>query len=183
MDAVNGLGCDLQCTLETECHVCAPDIVINGLRKMDDIQSLFTEKIGCFLCAVSAEDHKTVKAELIISLFHGLNLIQSLLIRYAHQFERLSGCSENSSALSQYPGKVLSCKHTIFPVDQSLISVIKSINFKVLNAVAQTLHNASHSCVQCLTVTTTCQQTDSFNHSVLHSVHFYVHILFVAARM
>ena len=182
MDAVNGICCDLQSALEAKGHICTPDIIINGLRKMDDIQAFLAEKIGGFLRSVSAEDHKTVKTELIVSLFHGLNLVQSLLIRNPHQFEWLSGCSENSSALSQDSGKVPGCKHTVFPVDQSLISVIKSINLKVLNAVAQTLYNASHGCVQCLTVTTACQQADSFNHSVLHSVPSYVHILFVAVH-
>ena len=182
MDAVNGIGCDLQRTLETKGHVCSPDIIINSLRKMDDIQAFLTEKIGCFLCSVSTENHKTVKAEFIVSLLHCLNLIQSLLIRNPHQFERLSGCSENGSALSQDSGKILGCEHTVFPVDQSLISIIKAINLKILNAVAQSLYNASHGRVQCLTVTTACQQADSFNHSVLHSVPSYVHILFVAVH-
>lgn len=140
---VNGICCDLQSALKPKV-ISVPQISLSMVFGRWMIFRPSSRRRLRFLRSVSAEDHKTVKTELIVSLFHGLNLVQSLLIRNPHQFEWLSGCSENSSALSQDSEKVPGCKHTVFPVDQSLISVIKSINLKVLNAVAQTLYNASH---------------------------------------
>ena len=37
MDAVDGICSNIHCTVETECHIRSPDIIINGLRKMDDV--------------------------------------------------------------------------------------------------------------------------------------------------
>ena len=108
MDAVNGICCDLQSALEAKGHICTPDIIINGLRKMDDIQAFLAEKIGGFLRSVSAEDHKTVKTELLVSLFHGLNLIQDVLIGLADRLERAAAGSQHRAAGRQNSGEILS---------------------------------------------------------------------------
>ena len=39
VDAVDCVGRNVYCTLEAECHVCSPDIIVDGLRQMDDIQA------------------------------------------------------------------------------------------------------------------------------------------------
>ena len=51
---------------------------------------------------------------------------------------------------------ILGGKHTVFAVDQSLISIIKAINFQVINTVGKPFYNASHGGIQSLTVTATC---------------------------
>src|SRR5699024_6882402 len=78
MDTVNGVRRDVHRALETERHIRTVDIIINGLGKMDDVQPLFSQKIGCLLGSVSSQDHKAVEAEFIICLLHGLHLVQTL---------------------------------------------------------------------------------------------------------
>ena len=53
MDTINGFTGNIHCTVESEGHICSIDIIINGLRKMDDIQSLFPKEVRCFLGAVT----------------------------------------------------------------------------------------------------------------------------------
>ena len=74
--------------------------------KMDNVQSFFSQKVCCLLCTISAKDHKAVQAEFIISLLHCFNLVQAILIRDTHQFEWLSGCSEDCAALCKDSGKI-----------------------------------------------------------------------------
>ena len=42
MDAVDRFCRDIHCAVETEGHVCTPDIVIDRLWQVDDIQSFFS---------------------------------------------------------------------------------------------------------------------------------------------
>ena len=65
-DTVVGCGCgvdavDCICSyidraLEAKGHICAVDIIVDCLWQMNDIKSLCPEKIGCLLCAVSAQE-------------------------------------------------------------------------------------------------------------------------------
>ena len=128
MDAVNRICRNVYSTLESKCHVCAINIIIYGLRKMDDVQTFFSQKVGCFLCTISAKDNQAVKAEFVIGLLHCLNLVQAVLIRNTHQFKRLSGSSKNCSALGKDSGEIFGCKHTVFPIDKPFVSIVKSIN-------------------------------------------------------
>ena len=84
MNAVNGICGNIYGTLESKSHVCSKDIVVNRLRKMNDVQAFLSQKIGCFLGSVSSQDYQTVQAELIVSLLHGFHLVQSLFIRHTH---------------------------------------------------------------------------------------------------
>ena len=147
MDTVNGIGRNVNCTLETKGHICAINVIIDGLRKMNNIQPLLTKKIGCLLRTITSQDNQTIKAKLIIRLLHSLNFIQSIFIRNTHHLEWLSGSTQNSTSLSQYAGKIFRCKHTVLSIDQSLISIIKSINFQFIHTIGQSLNNASHSCI------------------------------------
>ena len=90
MDAVDDVSGDIHSGVETEGHVGAVDIVVNGLWQMNDIKSLFPEKIGCLLCAVSAQDNEAVKTKLLVCVFHGCDLVKSVLIRHSHKLKRLS---------------------------------------------------------------------------------------------
>ena len=42
MDAVDGFCCNIHCAVETEGHVCTPDIIIDGFRQMNNVQTFFS---------------------------------------------------------------------------------------------------------------------------------------------
>ena len=42
VDAVDRVGSDIYCTLESKSHICAIDIIIDRLRKMDDVETFFS---------------------------------------------------------------------------------------------------------------------------------------------
>ena len=106
VDAVDRIRCDVNSTLETECHIRSINIIVDRLWQMDDIQSFFTQQVCCLLCSISPKDHQTVQAQFVIILFHGFYFIQSVLVRCTHQLERLSGGSQDRSALCQDSGKI-----------------------------------------------------------------------------
>ena len=91
MNAVNGLRCNVNGTLKTESNIRSVNIIINGLRKMDDIQPFLPKQIGSLLGSVAAQNHQTVKIQLVVGLLHSLHLIQAVLIRHTHQLKGLTG--------------------------------------------------------------------------------------------
>ena len=101
MDTVNTVRCDINCTLESKGHVGTPDIIIDGLGEMDDIESLFTQKIGCLLCSITAQDHQTIQIQSAVVLLHGCYPVQSVFIRYAHIFKRLTRASKDRTSTGQ----------------------------------------------------------------------------------
>ena len=84
MDAVNTLRCNIYCTLKTKGHICPPDIIINCLRKMNDIQTFFAEQISCFLRSISTKNYQAVQVQSLVILFHGCYLIKPVLIWRSH---------------------------------------------------------------------------------------------------
>ena len=42
MDAVYGFCCNIHCAVETEGHVCTPDVIIDGFRQMNNVQTFFS---------------------------------------------------------------------------------------------------------------------------------------------
>ena len=54
MNAVNGICCNVNRTLETEGHIRTPQIIINGLGQGYHIQAFFTKKICGLVGAVAA---------------------------------------------------------------------------------------------------------------------------------
>ena len=103
MDAVNGIGGHIHRALEPKGHICAPQVIVNGLWKRYHIESFFAEHVGCFLAAVSAQHHKTAELQLFVGVLHSLHLIQSILIRSTHELERLARSAENGTALGENP--------------------------------------------------------------------------------
>ena len=53
MDAIDSLCRYINCTLKTECHICSVNIIVNGLWKMNNIESFLAKQIGCLLCTVT----------------------------------------------------------------------------------------------------------------------------------
>ena len=73
---------------------------------MDDIQSFFSQKVGCLLCAVAAQDDQAVQTQLVIGLLHGLNFVKTFFIRNTHELEGLPGSTQDRAALCQDTGKI-----------------------------------------------------------------------------
>ena len=101
MDPVDRICCNVYSTLEAECHIRSPQVIVDGLRQCDDIEPFFSQKVGRLVCAVSSENNKAVQVQLMICMLHSLYLVKTVLIRYSHQFERLSGCTEDRTAPRQ----------------------------------------------------------------------------------
>ena len=75
MNTVDTFSCNVDGTLEPKGHIGSPKVIVNRLWKSNDIQSFLTKQIGCLMRAVTAKDHETVKAKLIIVLLHGFYFI------------------------------------------------------------------------------------------------------------
>ena len=135
MDAVDCICSNIHCALETKRHISSEDIIVDGLRKMDDVQPFFTEKVCSLLCTISTKDHEAVQTQFVIRLLHGFHLIETFFVRYTHQFKRLTGCTEDRASTGQDTGKIPRTQHPVFAIDQSFISIIKTINLKVIYCV------------------------------------------------
>ena len=157
MDLIDRRRRDIDCRLEAECKVRAIDIIIDCLRKMDNIQSLFTEQVCRLLCAVAAENDEAVETKLVIILLHGLDLVESVRIRYAHELERLAGRADDRAAACQNAREISSSQQAVIAVNEPLVAVLKAVNLEVLDIVAQSFDDAAHRCVQCLAVAPACQ--------------------------
>ena len=88
VDLVDALCRDINGALESKGHVGSPQIVVDRLWQRHDIQPLLAQKICRLVRAVTAKDHETVKAELVIIVLHRLHLVQPVLVRIAHILER-----------------------------------------------------------------------------------------------
>ena len=161
MDPVNCICCNVYRTLESECHVRSPEIVINRLRKCYHIKSFFSQHIGWFVCSIPSQNYQAVQIQLVICVFHRLYFVNSVLIRYSHQLKRLSGCSQDRSAKCQDSRKIFWRKHLKIRIDQTLISILKSINLYIIPFWNKPLYDASHCCIQCLAVAATCKHSNS----------------------
>ena len=128
MDAVDCICSNIHCALETKSHISSEDIIVDGLRKMDDVQPFFAEKVCSLLCTIATKDHEAVQTQFVIRLLHGFYLIETFFVRYTHQFKRLTGCTEDRTATGQNTGKIFCCQHSIISVDQTLVSVHESID-------------------------------------------------------
>ena len=42
VNTVNCLSSNIYCTLETKCHICSPEVIINCFWKGDNIKTLFS---------------------------------------------------------------------------------------------------------------------------------------------
>ena len=132
MNAVNNACRDIQRTLKTKGNIGTVNIIVDGFWQMNDVQTFLTKQVCCFLCTVTAKDYQTVKVQFVVSVFHRLYLVQSVCIRHTHIFERLAGCSKNRTALCQNSGKIFGCQQTIISIDQSFVSIIKTVNLQFI---------------------------------------------------
>ena len=54
VDAVNGIRGDVHCALETEGHIGAPQVIVNGLGQRYDIQSFLAQQVCGLVSTVTA---------------------------------------------------------------------------------------------------------------------------------
>ena len=132
VDIINALGGDIQSAVESKCHIGSIEVVVYGLRQSDDVQPLFTQKISRLCRAIAAAHNQAVKLQLMISLFHCLNLIQTILIGIADGLEGASAGTEHGAATGQDTFEIPAVKNAEFAVDQALIAVLKSVKFNRL---------------------------------------------------
>ena len=156
VNTVDGIRCNVHGALETKGHVRPPQVIVNGLGKGDDVQSLRPQKISRLMRPVSAKDHDAVQAQLVIVLLHGIHLVDAVLIRILNGLKRRPGAAKDRASLCQNTGKVAAVQHTEISVDEPLVTVYEPIDFHLLLAVYKAFHNASHGSVERLAVTAAC---------------------------
>ena len=177
MDAVDGIRSNIYCALETEGHISTPQVIVDGLGQGHDIQSFLAQQVRSLVGAVTTENYKAVQLQLVIVLLHGFHFVQPVGIRILDRLERGPGGSQDRAALGKDAGEILVCQHAEITVNQSSVTVQKTIDFNLFLAVRQGLHHASHGCVQCLTVTTARQHSDSLHRRILR---FYISLFSLA---
>ena len=162
MDLVDSRSGNVDCRLEAEGHLRSPEVIVNGLGKGDHIQAFLAEQVGCLGGAVSAAHDQAVQLQLVIGLFHGLYLVDAVLVRNADGLEGAAACAQDRAASGQYTLEISSGQDPEFPVDQALIAIFKAIKFnRFLGVVDNTLVYAAKGRIQGLAVAAACQHTDS----------------------
>ena len=154
VDAVDGIRCNIHCTLETEGHIGAPQVIINGLGQCYDIQAFLAQQVCGLVGAVTTENYKAVQLQLVIVLLHGFHFVQPVGIRILDRLERGPGGSQDRAALGKNTGEILVRQHSEITVDQSSVAIQEAVDLHLFLTVRQCLHHTSHGCVQGLAVTT-----------------------------
>ena len=152
MDLVDRGRRDVDRALVAEGEVRAPDIVVDRLRQVNDVQSLLAEQVGGLLGSVAAQDDQAVQAKLVVILLHRLDLVKPVRIRHAHELERLAGGPDDRAAAGQDAREVVGCEEPMMAVNKALVALFESVDFELTAVVGETLYNAAHRRVQSLAV-------------------------------
>ena len=167
MDAIQRICCNVDRALEAKGHIRSPEIVVDGLGQRYNVQAFLTQQVRCLMCAVAAENYQAVQLQLIIGLFHRRHFVDTVCAGLTDQLVRSTAAAKDCAALCQNTRKIVIRHQTELSVDQSLITVLKAIDFNVFRAVIKHLCHASHRCIQCLTVAAAGQHTYSLHPKVL----------------
>ena len=176
MDTVDRLSRDIDRAVKAKGHIGAIDIIVDRLRKMDDIQPFLPQQIRSLLRTISAEDYKTVQTELVIILLHCLYFIEAFFIRLTHQLERLPGRSEDRTALRQNTGKITGGQKPVITIDQTFVAIHKAVYLQLREVCGKTLYHAAHRRIERLTVSAARQKSYSL-HSSSHPSFFMMKVL------
>ena len=153
VDIINALGGDIQSAVETESHICAIEVIVDGLRQGNDIESLLAEEICCLGRAVAAAHDQAVKLQLMIGLLHGLDLVQSVLIGIADGLEGAPAGAEHCTAAGQDALEISAVQKPELAVDQTFVAVFKAIELDGFFCIAcNCLEDTAHCSVQSLAV-------------------------------
>ena len=94
-------------SMESESHICTEDVIINGFRQTNDIQSFVRQQLGGLMCAVAAQCQKTIQLLILISLFHVLDLVHIVIADDFHHLERLTFGTQNRTAACENAGEIV----------------------------------------------------------------------------
>ena len=161
MDLVYGIRRNIHRTLEPEGHVRSPQVIVDRLRKRNNMQSLFPQHICRLMGAIPSKYHQTVKVQLMICMLHSLHLVKAILIRHPHHLERLSGCPKDRPSYGQYSREISGSQHLEIGINQSLIPLLKPVNLNIVPLGTDSLYDAAHSGIQSLTVSSACKHSYS----------------------
>ncbi len=142
MNAVDDVGGDVNCGMEAEGHVRAPDVVVNRLGQTDDIESLFGEQVRGLVRAVAAQTDQTVQLGLFIGLLHRFDLVDLVLADDAHLGEGGAAGTQNGAAQGQDAGEVALLHLAVVAFDQAGIAILNTDDFGVKQGVARAGHAA-----------------------------------------
>ena len=166
VDAVDDLGGDVHRGVETKGHVGAVNVVVDGLGQADDVQPLLAEQVGGLVGAVAAQAEQAVQLGLLVGLFHGLDLVDVVLLNDAHLFERGALGAQDGAAHRQNAGKLAGVHLAVVAVDQAVVAVEYTDDLHlVAHALVQRLGCAADGGVQAGAVAAGSQDADTFFHS------------------
>ena len=153
MDVVNYIRRNIDCALEAEGCIRAPDIVINCLGQGHDVHARVHKELCAFLRAVAAHDNKAVEIEPVISILHSRDEAVSVFVNDVLSRDiALARGAENGSALSKYACEILRLHKFIVAVNKSAVAVIHAEYLKIFDFIVQSLADAAHGRVESLTV-------------------------------
>ena len=153
VDIIDALGGNVQSAVETECHICAVEVIIDGLGQCNDIEALFAEEIRGLGGAVAAAHNQAVKLQLMIGLLHCLDLVQSVLIGIADGLEGAPAGTEHCAAAGQDALEISAVQKPELAVDQALVAIFEAIELNGFFCIAcNCLEDTAHCRVQRLAV-------------------------------
>ena len=124
MDTVDDLGADIHRRVESECHIGAEDVVVDGLGKSDHVKSLFGKHVGGLVSAVAAKSEEAVQFEVLVGVLHFLYLVHLVVLDDLHHLERGALGTEDSAALGQYSGEIRRLHALVYAVDKPVITIV-----------------------------------------------------------
>ena len=163
VDAVDGLGGHVHRALETEGHIGAPQVVVDGLGEGDDVEPLLAQEVGGLMGAVAAKDDQAVQLELVVGLLHGGNLVHAVGAGDLDGLEGGAAGTQEGTALGEDAGKVRVRQQAETAIDQALVAVQETVDLCRFVRVKQRLGDAPHGRVQGLAVPAAGQHADSFH--------------------
>ena len=149
--------------MEAKGKVCAVQVVVNGLRQADHIQSFFRKKVGCLVRAVAAQGDQAVQLQILVGFLHRGDFVHIIIADDAHVAEGRAGCAENGTAQGQNAGKLIPGHDLIVAFDQPSVSVMNANDLGIKHFISGTGY-APNGRIQAGTVSAAGQNTDSFFH-------------------
>ena len=166
VDAVDHLGVDLHRSVETEGHIGAIDVVVNGLGQADDVQALLRQQICGLVGAVAAQAQQAVQFQILIGLFHGGHFVDLVLLDDLHHLEGGALGAQDGAAQSEQAAEIVGLHLFVVPVDQPMVAVQDADDLHVVpHADVQRFRHAADGRVQAGTVAAGGQDANTFLHS------------------
>ncbi len=131
VDAVDGLGGDVVGGMEAEGEIRSVDIVIDGLRKADDVQPLLAQQIRGFVGAVAAQGDQAVQLQILVGFLHRGDLVHVVALDFLHVAVGGAAGSENGPAQGQDAGELAAAHQGEIPLDQAAVTVMNSDDLRI----------------------------------------------------